>query len=244
MNPRPKRARLFCQLVLGLSGLFAGCSNLPGQPERGSEVRRPDDILNFKTLFAENCAGCHGAEGKGAAAMALNNPLYLAIADDDVIRRIASNGVSDTPMSAFAQSKGGMLTDKQIDAIVLGIRSWAQPAQFAGVTLPPYSDAAGDAQHGASAYATFCASCHGPKGEGTDKASAIVDNSYLALVSNQQLRSIVIAGWPSLGAPDFRSNVPGHAMSAQEISDVVAWLVSQRAPFPGQPYPITEGDKR
>jgi hypothetical protein len=28
-------------------------------------------------------------------------------------------------------------------------------------------------------------------------------------------------------------------MSAQDVSDVVAWLASQRSKFPGQPYPST-----
>jgi len=66
-----------------------------------------------------------------------------------------------------------------------------------------------------------------------------VDGSYLALVSDQQLRTIVIAGRPELGAPDWRADVEGSPMSAQEISDVVAWLSSQRSKFPGQPYPIS-----
>jgi cytochrome c oxidase cbb3-type subunit 3 len=54
-------------------------------------------------------------------------------------------------------------------------------------------------------------------------------------------------GRPELGAPDWRSNVPGKPMSAQEVSDVVAWLASQRPKFPGQPYPsaaTTAGEAR
>jgi len=58
-------------------------------------------------------------------------------------------------------------------------------------------------------------------------------------MSDQQLRTIVIAGRPELGAPDWRDDVEGRPMSAQDISDVVAWLSSQRPKFPGQPYPIT-----
>jgi len=52
-------------------------------------------------------------------------------------------------------------------------------------------------------------------------------------VSDQQLRTIVIVGRPELGAPDWRNNVPGHPMSAQEISDVVTWLAAQRPQLPG-----------
>ena len=88
-------------------------------------------------------------------------------------------------------------------------------------------------------YRTYCSSCHGADGHGGSKASSIVDGSYLALVSDQQLRTIVISGRPELGAPDWRGDVPGQPMSAQEISDVVAWLSSQRPQSPGQPYPIS-----
>jgi len=177
--------------------------------------------------------------------MGLDDPVYLAIADDDTIRRIASKGVNGTPMTPFAQSAGGMLTEKQVDVIVHGIRAWARPNQFVGVGLPPYAaESPGDAQRGAQVFGTFCSSCHGPKGEGGEKGSSIVNGSYLALVSNQQLRTIVIAGRPDLGAPDWRGNVPNRSMTAQEISDVVAWLAAQRPQFPGQPYPNSDGGRR
>jgi len=169
--------------------------------------------------------------------MALADPVFLAIADDNVIRRIAANGVPGTPMPAFAQSAGGMLTNKQIEALVRGIRSWAKPNALGGATPPPYAaQAPGDRQRGAAAYGTYCSSCHGAGGRGGSKASSIVDGSFLALVSDQELRTIVIAGRPELGAPDWRGNVEGRPMSAQDVSDVVAWLSSQRPQFPGQPY--------
>jgi mono/diheme cytochrome c family protein len=194
--------------------------------------------VNFDVLYGQNCAGCHGVEGSGGAAMSLANPTFLAIADDDVIRHTAADGVPGTPMPAFAQSAGGMLTDKQIDALVRGIRSWAKPNALRGTTAPAYAaQASGDAQRGANAYRTYCSSCHGADGRGGSKASSIVDGSYLALVSDQQLRTIVIAGRPELGAPDWRGDVEGRPMSPQDISDVVAWLSSQRPKFPGQPYP-------
>jgi len=147
--------------------------------------------------------------------------------------------VPGTPMPAFAQSAGGMLTEKQIDALVSGIRSWAKPNALRDQTPPPYAaQASGDPLRGGDSYRTYCSSCHGVEGRGGGKASSIVDGSYLALVSDQQLRTIVIAGRPELGAPDWRGDVEGRPMSAQDISDVVAWLSSQRPKFPGQPYPI------
>ena len=142
-------------------------------------------------------------------------------------------------MMAFAQSAGGMLTDKQIDIIVRGIRSrWSKPDILRGANPPAYSSpVAGNPANGAEVYTAYCSSCHGPGGKGGPKASSIVDGSFLALLTDQELRTMVIVGRPELGAPDWRGNVPGKPMSSQEISDVVAWLAAQRVPFPGQPYP-------
>jgi cytochrome c oxidase cbb3-type subunit 3 len=230
--------RIFASaLAMFAVAVCVGCSNSSGRPAQNSAVVPPDQIVDFSVLYGQNCAGCHGVEGSGGAAVGLANPVFLAIADDSVIRRTASNGVPGTPMPAFAQSAGGMLTDKQIDALVRGIRSWARPNALRDTTPPPYAaQTSGDPRRGADAYRTYCSSCHGADGRGSSKASSIVDGSYLALTSDQQLRTIVIAGRPELGAPDWRGDVEGRPMSPQEVSDVVAWLSSQRPKFPGQPY--------
>jgi len=237
----------FRRVFASIAGVlvFAGCNNLPGRPGPGPKVINPAELLDFDTLVRQNCSGCHGAEGKGGGAIALRDPVFLAIVPDTTLHSIIAKGVPGTQMPAFVQSEGGMLTDEQIDVLVGGIRSWAQTGVLAAENLPPYQEQTpGDPQRGAEVYTTFCSSCHGPDGQGGSKAGSIVNPTYLALVSDQYLRTIVIAGRPELGAPDWRSDVAGHPMSAQDISDVVAWLVAHRKQFPGQPYPASEALKR
>ena len=230
--------RQICVFVALAATLASGCGTPHGEPRKDSEVLAPNQVLDFGTLFAQDCAGCHGTEGRGGAAIALNNPVYLAIADDAAIRKVVANGVRGTAMPAFAQSAGGMLTDAQIDVITKEIRSrWSKPGILEAATVPSYAPKSiGDAQRGQVAYKTFCESCHGPDGGGGNKGSAITNDSFLALVSDQGLRTIVITGRPELGAPDWRGNVPGSPMSNQEVTDVVAWLASHRVSNPGQPY--------
>jgi cytochrome c oxidase cbb3-type subunit 3 len=228
-------------VALALFAVLCGCANAPGKQLSAGTPTVPNEVSDFNILYGENCAGCHGAEGRGGAAIALGDPVYLAIADDTVLRRAATNGIPGTSMPAFAQSAGGMLTEKQIDLIAAGIRErWSKPDVLSGTNPPPYSSTTpGDGSRGSQVYATFCSSCHGVSGKGGPKASSIVDGSFLALLNDQELRTIVIVGRPDLGAPDWRNNVPGKSMSAQDVSDVVAWLASQRSKFPGQPYPST-----
>ena len=231
---------------LGASALLAialltGCNSSPGRPREGSEPLAPNEVNEFRSLYAANCAGCHGPEGRGGAAIALGAPVYLAIADDKTVRNVVAHGVNGTSMPAFAQSVGGMLTDKQIDVIASGIRSWSQPGILDGANPPSYTaKSPGDSQRGAAAYKLYCASCHGQGGAGSAKGSAIANDSFLALVSDQGLRTIVITGRPELGAPDWRGNLPGRPMSDQEVTDVVAWLASMRAQTPGQPYSVSQ----
>ena len=221
--------------------LLSGCTSPPGQPREGSEPLAPNEVMDFGKLYTENCAGCHGVEGRGGAAIALANPVYLAIADDAAMRKVVANGVSGTSMPAFAERAGGMLTDKQIDVITTQVRSrWSRPAKVDAANLPSYAPkSAGNVSQGEAVYKTYCESCHGPNGRGGPQGSAITNDSFLALVSDQGLRTFVITGRPELGAPDWRGNVPGKPMSDQEITDVVAWLVSRRVQNPGQPYSVS-----
>lgn len=215
------------------------CSDLPGRPAPNSIPVDPDNITDFSLLYTENCSGCHGANAKGGAAVALADPVYLAIVDDNAMHQVVTNGIPGTSMAAFAKSAGGMLTDNQVDIIVRGIRQrYSKPDALAGATPPPYTTSTpGDAKRGAAVYDTFCSSCHGANGKGGPKASSIVDGSFLALLTDQELRTLVIVGRPDLGAPDWRNNVPGKPMTPQEISDAVAWLSAQRPQFAGRPYP-------
>jgi len=149
-----------------------------------------------------------------------------------------TNLAPGTAMPAFAESAGGLLTDAQIDVLTKNIRSnWSKQGILDTVAAPSYAPKSeGDTQRGEAAYKSYCESCHGPGGGGGRKGSAITNDSFLALISDQGLRTIVIAGRPELGAPDWRGNVPGKPMSDQEVTDVVAWLESRRVENPGQPY--------
>ena len=234
-----------CGIYLGALLLCASCRP-PGKPTAGETELKPEEVRDFAILYSQNCAGCHGQDGQGSAALGLANPIYLAIASDDTIRRVTARGVPGTLMPAFAKSSGGTLTDEQVEILVRDMRArWARPPETLGATPPPYSASEpGDPVRGAAAYGVFCAGCHGPEGKGTAKGSSIVDGSFLALVSDQSLRTTVIAGRPDLGQPDWRHDVPGRVMTPQEVSDVVAWLAAKRNPDAGPPFASSDPSQK
>jgi cytochrome c oxidase cbb3-type subunit III len=217
--------------------LLAGC-NLPGKPADGPEVPRPEEIVSYKTLYATNCAGCHGANGQLGAATSLANPVYQSLIDDATLRDLIANGEDGTLMPGFSAKSGGTLTEEQIEALVKGIRAeWSKGNVLAGQNAPPYKAThAGDATKGADVYAAACARCHGDSVQKPGRAGAILDGSFLALVNAQTIRTTILAGRPDLGMPDWRSARKDRALTDDEVTDLTAWLMTQRPSLPGQPY--------
>lgn len=212
-----------------------GCLNPPGKPQYTAETKRPDQVLDFPTLYGKNCAGCHGDQGRRGAAISLANPVYLNVAGLGNIERVTANGVPGTLMPPFAKSAGGLLTDQQIQIISQGmIAAWRKPSTRDDAGAPPYAaTGASDVSQGQSAFTARCESCH--SGNGNQHTGSLVDPAYLALISDQGLRSILIAGDPDQGMPDWHSYRAGPLTDA-EITNIVAWLGSKRTPTPGQPY--------
>lgn len=209
-----------------LLAALAGCGRAPGYPP--NPIPRPEQQLAFGQLYSANCAACHGANGQGGPAIDLANPEYQALVDDTSLRNWISNGMSGTEMPAFAQSAGGMLTDAQVNALISGMRqAWSQRNAFAGAAPPPYAQPAnGNSSRGQQIYNARCASCH--KGSNQD----INNRDYLALVSDQAVRSIVIAGRPDIGQPDWNHLGDGAALSAGDVTDLIAYLGGLRGPLP------------
>ena len=226
---------LVATIVLGVT--LTGCDLMPGRA--GAREPRggvPAPATAFHTLYDQQCAGCHGRDGRLGAARPLNDPVYLALVPAERMRQVIADGVPGTAQPAHGREAGGALTDEQIELLVQGLRTaWSRPDALRADNIPPYASPLGDQERGRAVYAAACASCHGPGGAGGPQARSIVDASYLALVSDQHLRTTVIAGRSDLGMPDWRAQIAGRALSPAEVSDVVAWLATKRTPVTGRP---------
>jgi cytochrome c oxidase cbb3-type subunit 3 len=211
-----------------------GCERKIGPPNDQEELTRPENVASFDRLYKQNCSACHGENGSGGPALDLANPKYQALVDDASLKRWITSGMPGTQMPAFGESAGGFLTSRQVDVLVAGMRAQWGDKDHSATDMPPYSSSAiGKTDHGQEVFRVSCSSCHQ---QGQQK---ITDASYLSLVNDQSLRSIVIAGRPDLGHPDWKQVRPGKPLTDQDVSDVVAYLHSLRSDTPGQPYPET-----
>jgi len=232
MNIRGNAVLSFIPLALVMSSV--GCHRSIGPPNDQEELLRPENVVSFDRLYKQNCSACHGENGSEGPALDLANPNYQALVDDASLKRLITYGMPGTQMPAFGETAGGFLTPQQVDELVGGMRSrWAHPEQVVH-DMPPYSSSTiGAAEQGRQIFQRDCSSCH-QQGQ-----QRITDAGYLALVSDQSLRTIVIAGRPDIGQPDWRQVLPGQSLADQDVSDIVAYLHSLRSDTPGQPYPQT-----
>jgi len=228
-------ARAILSLIsLILLGGSLGCDRKIGPPNDQEELLRPENVASFERLYKQNCSACHGENGSGGPALDLANPKYQALVDDASLRRWIMSGMPGTRMPAFGESAGGFLTPLQVDVLVAGMRAHWSHKNHDAADMPPYSSSTvGNVEHGQDIFRLSCLSCHQ---QGLQK---ITDTSYLSLVSDQSLRSIVIAGRPDLGHPDSSQVRQGQPLTDQDVSDVIAYLHSLRSDTPGQPYPET-----
>ena len=208
-----------CAVVLTC---LVGCEP-PGKPQ-GNEMA-PAQVTDFKTLYSQNCSGCHGPNGQRGPGRILNDPVYLAVIPKETLKHVIEFGRAGTAMPAWAQSEGGPLTPRQVDALVSGIESWRKSGVPAADQLPSYAGTAtGDPVHGKRLFARGCFPCHGPGA----RVGPVTDPSYLSLVTDQNLRTSIIVGRLDLGMPNYRVLNAGHPLSDQDVSDLVAYLASLR----------------
>jgi mono/diheme cytochrome c family protein len=164
-----------------------------------------------KELFAQNCAGCHGAEGRqpNPGIPTLNSPAVLAIAENEYYWNIINHGRPGTQMPAWKD----VMTPTQIQSLVEYIRSWANPVSERGKILAER----GDAKHGQSIYETNCVGCHGPQGKG-GIGNSLSSPSFLAIASDQFLRDTIAMGRSHTAMP------ASFDLKPSDIADLIAYI--------------------
>jgi len=83
------------------------------------------DAASGRALYSRYCAGCHGVDGEGTDAPALNNPVLLATAGDDYFFETIRRGRRMTAMHGFREASvvHPTLSDSQIQEIVAHLRT-------------------------------------------------------------------------------------------------------------------------
>lgn len=115
------RAVLATAIAVALAALLsAGCGG--GKADNAAQARAG------ATLFAANCASCHGPNGTGGTGPTLNAKELLGVASEAQLFNTVSAGISGTRMPSWGKEFGGPMEEKQIRQIVAYLRSLAPTA--------------------------------------------------------------------------------------------------------------------
>ncbi len=214
----------------GIGWLLAACAS----PEPSSAAPPPEvppvDAESAglgRAVYATHCALCHGATGEGYVAdnaPALSNPDFLDAASDAYLRAAIEEGRPGTPMSSWASSRGGPLSEADIDGIIAFMRSWATTAP---IDLTHVS-VSGRRELGETAFQTRCAACHGTQGEGIT-APQLRNPVFLRTASVGYIRYTIEHGRRGTPMVAF-----GDTLDSATIDDVTSYV---RALVPGATTP-------
>jgi len=169
-------------------------------------------------LFAEECVACHGADGLGSSlAPALNDPAVRVKTAEELERTIRL-GVPGTLMAGWEKS----LNDSQIAAALNLITGWESvPAGAIPAPTQPIPVTEESLALGTSLYSTSCSRCHGPEGQGSQRAPALNVRSFLTGTTDPAIQQIVTLGVPGTAMP-----VWGDRLTDTEIQAVVGFIRS------------------
>jgi mono/diheme cytochrome c family protein len=204
-----EQADLLTVYMLSLRASPVPESLAPKDRVRGMRLGERDFATDGEALFGVFCAACHGPRGEGRRFGALpftfpaiGSPEFLAVADDEFLRRTITDGRPGRRMPAWGKKDGGLRAE-EIDALVAYLRSLkpTAPSRDAFLAAPM------DHERGRARYARDCALCHGTSGEGTglgSPLSAEVEPRFYEALT-QGVHGTAMGSYRTYSAHDLRS---------------------------------------
>lgn len=232
------------------------------EPERLATAQAAQVQANLNaamSLYAENCAVCHGIAGEGLGAAPPLDAGALRSSDPASLGKIIARGLYATSMPAWSQTDGGPLSDYQIDQLVALILTgdWQQTQdRVVNLGLAPQVPFSAEPDPGILAsltaladgdvlvlgvqvYAENCVACHGPDGTGTTLAPALNTPEVRTQATADLQRTL------SLGVPGTLMAGWERALLPEEIQALLTlinrWdeLPAGAIPAPDRPVAVT-----
>ena len=185
------------------------------------------------TIYAGNCAACHGGNGAGTViAPAIDSPELRETLPEELVEIIA-NGVPGTLMAGWESQ----LTETEIAAVSNLVLRWPDIVQ-AGVPFPETAQVVFPSSpeviaEGKNLYNIACKSCHGVEAYGSPMAPALNNQLFLSETPDSAIYQIIAGGVPGTLMPAW-----GSRLSDYDLQALVAYLRSMEPSAPAILPPI------
>jgi cytochrome c oxidase cbb3-type subunit 3 len=168
----------------------------------------PEAVKLGRNIFMNNCATCHGSDGRGAKGFPnLTDEAWLyGGAPETVQASITSGRIGVMP------ALGVVLGEQGTGEVAAYVRSLSGQPDVDQVLV----------EAGATKFMQFCASCHGPEGKGTPALGApdLSDNIWLHGSANADVIDVITKGRAN-EMPAQRDTLTG-----DQIRTIVAYVLS------------------
>lgn len=175
-------------------------------------------------LYGDNCASCHGENGRGGLGPAIGAMQFLVNQTNEQIQQLTSFGIPGSEMVAYSVDQGGSLTSQQIGAITGFLRSLEEEE----IDLPdwryPLLDVAAE-----EVFALACVRCHGTDLQGSEDIPAIGPDSDSLESTNEWMAKRIRQGGKTM--PRF-----GGSLSEEQIQSLLMYIRDKQG-IPFEPPP-------
>jgi mono/diheme cytochrome c family protein len=191
---------------------------------------RTGNISEGEQLYKQYCLTCHGKDGKGEVAVALNQEGLLGRANSEFLYRTLAIGRANTAMPAWPGLENQELLD-----LVAFIRSWSSSLPSGPVTRLPEPDL----EEGGLRYHFLCSRCHGEFGEG-ETGPAIINADFLEVASDNYLYETMARGREHTAMFGWATDVYNkEQLQLQDFANIIGFMrKSAEAPldyvYPGR----------
>ena len=198
-----------------LDGMAAFVKNRKAIPEFSGSLDAHGNVAEGSRLFDQYCKACHGENGSGDVAVALDQQGFLSRADNDFIVETMLQGRRNTAMPGWSN-----LDQEDIPKLLAVIRSWSTARPHGGEMSLPEPDL----EEGALRYHFLCHRCHGEFGEG-ETGPSIINADFLEVAGNSFLYGTIAEGRTHTAMFGWSSDVyDQERLGAQEISNIIAFM--------------------
>lgn len=173
------------------------------------------NTIQGKQLFNQYCVACHGDEGKGGIAVALNQKGFLERADGDYMLSTLIRGRRNTAMPSWTN-----LENKKLGDLISYLSLWKGNSPTANELVLLEADR----EDGALKYHFLCSRCHGEFGEG-ETGPAIINKDFLAVAGDGFLYETIAKGREHTAMFGWTADVFNQEKLEQDqISNIIGFM--------------------
>ena len=208
--------------------------------EYAESLFRQSSAGNGAQLFSQHCATCHGQQGTGDVALALNQQDLLRHADNTYLYETLVTGRGNATMPSWQHMEAGQLYD-----LVRYMRTW----QAYDPVVPSITFEDADAEAGRLKYLFMCSRCHGEFGQG-QTGPAIINKDFLSVAPDELLYNSVAFGRDHSAMFGWSTDVyNAERLTVTDIGNIIAFMRRTAGEQPAyiyagtNPGDVTPGEK-